>query len=59
MTDAAKDAQAEYARRWRERNPEKYKAAQKRWRENNREKVREIQRRYWTRKAAEKRGEQP
>lgn len=40
MSEAAKAARAEYARKWRERNPQR---------------AREITTRFWERKAAEKR----
>ena len=44
--NSLRDKQREYARRWRENNPEAYKESQRRYRENNKETLRERRREY-------------
>lgn len=67
MSEEARQAMNAYQKEYRQRNPEKIKAAKRRYREKNREKiaaynkqwrhdnpekVSEYQRRYWEKKAA-------
>ncbi len=52
MSDAAKNAQREYLRSWRERNKEHIREYRRKWRAANKERVDEYCERYWERKSA-------
>jgi predicted RNA-binding protein with RPS1 domain len=53
MNEAAKKAKREYAKKWREKNRERYNEYMKEWRNENKEKIQQYQENYWTKKAKE------
>jgi len=53
LTEKARKARNEYARKWRAKHKEYIKAYTKEWREKNPDKVQATLNRYWEKKAQE------
>lgn len=53
LSERAKDARREYARKYREKNRERLREYHANWQRNNADKVRKTQIEFWERKAAE------
>lgn len=51
LSDEAKAARNEYYKEWRERNHDKYLAAQRRYREKHREQIARQRAEYWEQRA--------